>query len=149
LLAAAVLTPLIVSQVDDAARRLQASKDAEARREAEKAVMAAFDKPKSSSETTESARPFGAVLRSASQTNTAAASPLPTRPSTTNSSAPATPATRTGSTLNLLNKFGSQSAGSSPSGGNDDEYEELDRRAVEAGKWVDKEIRKLIAEIQR
>jgi len=107
--------------------------------------MAAFDKPKGAAETSQPRSPFGAVLRSASQTNTAAASPMPTRPSTSVASAPATPASKP---MGLANKFGSQSAGASPSGGSD-EYEELDKRAVEAGKWVDREIRKLIAEIQR
>lgn len=32
---------------------------------------------------------------------------------------------------------------------NDGDLEELDRRAIEAAEWVNKEIRKLIAEIQR
>jgi len=39
--------------------------------------------------------------------------------------------------------------GGKPSGDSGEEYEELDRRAIEAAEWVNKEIRKLIGEIKR
>lgn len=44
---------------------------------------------------------------------------------------------------------GGSPGGATASGGDDDEYEELDRRAIEAAEWVNKEIRKLIEVIQR
>jgi hypothetical protein len=54
------------------------------------------------------------------------------------------PSLRKESQLKLANEFGV----AQPEGG-EDEYEELDQRAIDAAHWVDKEIRKLIAEIQR
>jgi hypothetical protein len=50
--------------------------------------------------------------------------------------------------LSLTNRFGSSSSVGASGNGADD-LEELDERAVAAAKWVDKEIRKLIAQIQR
>lgn len=44
--------------------------------------------------------------------------------------------------------MGSKPAGSPQAAGNDDEFEELDPKAVEAAKWVDKQIRMLIEEIK-
>lgn len=44
--------------------------------------------------------------------------------------------------------YAPQSAGASPAQGDDDEFEEPDQRAIDAAKWVDKEINKVIAEIK-
>lgn len=49
--------------------------------------------------------------------------------------------------LKLRNEFTGQSFPTHDA--DEDEYEELDPRAIEAARWVDKEIRKLIGEIQR
>ena len=56
----------------------------------------------------------------------------------------------------IVRKFraGSMDNGSAPSSasaaeGGSGELEELDRRAIDAAEWVNKEIRKLIAEIKR
>eukprot|EP01147_Barroeca_monosierra_P003984 gene3984-6439_t len=48
--------------------------------------------------------------------------------------------------LKLRNEFTGQSFPTHDA--DEDEYEELDPRAIEAARWVDKEIRKLIGEIQ-